>query len=325
MTRQTDKGAPARAGFSAWIEAFRLRTLPLALSAILLGSLLAAGAGTHRWVVTALAVLTTIFLQVLSNLANDYGDGVKGTDDDRIGPARAVQSGVISPAVMRRGMFICAALALVSGVMLVLYAFLITPVGVETASGLQASADPWSGVVAFLILGGTALAAAVLYTVGRFAYGYYGLGDLFVFLFFGWTGVGGTWYLHTLQWDPWILLPASAVGLLSAGVLNLNNLRDRATDSRAGKHTLVVRIGEGNARIYHSLLLGGAVVLGVAYALHDWSGPWQLAFLLTVPLLAANIYAVWTLKAAQLDPQLRKLAFATLLFSLSFGAGQWLA
>ena len=212
-----------------WLVAFRLRTLPLALSSIILGSMLAYADGIFSWPVAILAVTTTLFLQILSNLANDYGDSVSGVDNEhRVGPSRSVQGGAITASQMRRAVFLFAFLSLASGIGLII-------VGTR---GLQLEST-----LIYLVLGLGAIAAAIKYTVGKNPYGYQGLGDLFVFIFFGLVGVCGTYYLHThqLPWD--ILLPAASVGLLSVAVLNLNNLRDRESDAASGKRTLVVKLG----------------------------------------------------------------------------------
>jgi len=292
----------------AWLSAFRLRTLPLALSSIALGSLLSAFQGTFNWAVMALAITTTIFLQVLSNLANDYGDGIKGTDNEnRIGPARAIQSGSISVQSMKRALYLFSALSLVSGLALIW-------IGLADLNRIY--------IIGFLALGILAIAAAIKYTVGKTAYGYHGLGDVFVFLFFGITGVLGTYFLHTHTFDPLVLLPAATLGFLSAGVLNLNNMRDRVSDAQSGKRTLVVLLGGKKAKVYHLFLLVGALGCAVVYTLFQEHSLWQWLYLITVPLLLLNAKAVISnQQPAELDPQLKKLALTTLLFALTFGFG----
>ena len=237
---------------SSWIKAFRLRTLPLALSSIIMGSGLAIYLGSYSWIVILLATLTTILLQILSNLANDYGDFQKGTDNDnRLGPERAVQSGEISARQMKTAVIVFAALSLLSGVWL-LYASL---------------KEQFMIALVFFVLGIAAIAAAVKYTVGKNAYGYSGLGDLFVFLFFGLTGVLGTYYLNTLSltWD--VFLPAISIGLLSTGMLNLNNMRDIENDIKSGKHTLASKLGLRKAKYYHAFLVIGAIVSALIFIL----------------------------------------------------------
>jgi len=292
----------------AWISAFRLRTLPLALASIFLGSLLAAYHELFRLEVMILTVLTTIFLQVLSNLANDYGDFVKGTDNDqRVGPERAMQSGALGKKEMLRGIVICSLLALGSGIALIIVGLRELDLGYA-----------WL----FLGLGLLSIAAAIKYTMGKNAYGYHGLGDLMVFLFFGITGVLGTYFMHTNQLDWTLVLPAVSIGLLSSGVLNLNNMRDRVNDKASGKNTIVVRMGGQRAKYYHSFLLTGAVVSALAFVYTHFSSAYQLLFLAVTPILALQIRLVILNKDPKfLDPELKKLALTTLAFALLFGAG----
>lgn len=292
----------------ALVHAFRLRTLPLAFSSIITGSFLAAALDTVNWSVLVLALVTTLFLQVLSNLANDYGDSVKGTDNaERIGPQRAVQSGVISPEEMKRAVIVTALLALVSGLLLLWFG----------TRGLGTK-----GFLLFLLLGLGAIAAAVAYTVGKRAYGYLGLGDLFVLLFFGIIGVSGTYFLHTHQWSFAVLLPAGSVGLLSMAVLNLNNMRDREPDMRAGKNTLAVRLGDYGSRAYHLLLLLGALLCAVVFSLLNGGSEWQFIYLIVAAPLISNMRKVVTFEdSVDLDPELKKIALTTFLFSITFGLG----
>lgn len=291
-----------------WIKAFRLRTLPLALSSVALGSFIAYYDGIFNLKVSLLAAATTLFLQVLSNLANDYGDSKHGVDgEDRVGPLRAVQSGDITALAMKRVVILFMFLSLVSGLWLIY----------EGTRGIS-----FFYVLLFLVLGIGAIAAAVKYTIGKKPYGYSGFGDLFVFVFFGLTGVVGTYYLntHRLNWE--VLLPASAMGFLSAGVLNLNNMRDRVNDKVNGKHTLVVMMGIEKARWYHLFLLLGSVVAGLSYMLLNYHSPFQMLFLITIPMLWINVVVVFRNSIPEeLDPYLKKLAIASLLFSLSFGIG----
>jgi 1,4-dihydroxy-2-naphthoate octaprenyltransferase len=292
----------------SWIKAFRLRTLPLALSSVALGCFIANFDGAFNWKVSILAVLTTLFLQILSNLANDYGDSKHGTDNpERVGPQRAVQSGRIKPAEMKRVVIFFILFSLVSGLWLIF----------EGTKGI-----PFINVVFFVILGLGAIAAAVKYTIGDHPYGYSGFGDLFVFIFFGLTGVMGTYYLHThkLNWE--ILLPASAMGFLSTGVLNLNNMRDRVNDKVSGKNTMVVKMGIQKAKWYHFFLLLGSVITGLTYMLINYHSPFQMLFLITLPLLWINVSVVFRNNVPEeLDPYLKKLAITSLLYSLAFGIG----
>jgi len=297
----------SQSGFSAWIEAFRLRTLPLALSAIIMGSFLAVADGRYYAPVIGLAVLTTLFLQILSNLANDYGDLLKGTDNDnRVGPKRGVQSGRISLRQIKSAIILFAMLSFVSGLGL-----LYVSLGNHFLTALL-----------FLALGLAAIAASIKYTAGNHAYGYRGLGDLFVFIFFGLVAVTGTYYLNSLHFHWLILLPASAMGFLSAGVLNLNNMRDMDNDRASGKHTIASQLGYGKARIYHTLLVTFALVLATAFVLLDFHSVWNLLFVLTIPLFIRDLIQIFnTQDKALLDPFLKRLALSTLLFTLLFGVG----
>lgn len=300
-----------------WLHAFRLRTLPLAVSSILVGSALAYVAEQFRYsgpvqfkaIVLVLALVTAILLQVLSNLANDLGDHQHGTDNkDRVGPQRAVQSGAISPAAMKRAMILCGALAFISGCALITVALGDT-----------------STTLLFLLLGLAAIGAAVKYTFGKNPYGYAGLGDVSVFLFFGIVGVLGTFYLHTHSFYLAVLLPATAFGLLSAGVLNVNNMRDIDNDAASGKRTLVVRIGSATARIYHTGLVVVALLCLASFA---WLIPrWPVwLFLLIVPGFIIHLKRVWTTTDPRaLDPQLKVLAMGTFLTALLFSLGLILA
>ena len=296
---------------SSWLSAFRLRTLPLALSSILLGCFLAYGSGFFSWPVAVLAVTTTLFLQILSNLANDYGDAASGVDGaHRVGPSRAVQAGAISAAQMKSAIYVFVGLSLVSGI------------GLIVAGALQVG---WAAALLFFGLGIGAIAAAIKYTMGKNPYGYQGLGDLFVLIFFGWVGVLGTWYLHAhmLEWT--ILLPATSVGLLAVAVLNLNNMRDHQSDAKTGKHTLVVKMGFPAAKLYHLLLLDTAIVLAVVYNLLRPGSSWQWLFLILLPLWVAHLFKVMrTTEPQALDPELKKIAISALLFALTFGIGQLL-
>ncbi len=291
-----------------WIEAFRLRTLPLSLSSIVLGSFLAFYSGTFSWAVFILAMLTTLFLQILSNLANDYGDSKNGIDNEtRVGPQRSVQSGLISAKAMKAMVIIFSTLALISGSILVY-------VGTQGENFLY--------TIFFLILGLIAVASAIKYTVGKNPYGYRGLGDLFVFVFFGLVAVGGTFYLHTNTLPLDIFLPATSVGLLSVGVLNLNNLRDQVSDKNSGKRTMVVILGTKKAKVYHIALLSGAILSGVIFSLLHFHTPFQFLYLITLPFLAQHIQEVMhNTIPKELDPELKRLALTTLVFAFTFGIG----
>lgn len=291
-----------------WLQAFRLRTLPLALACIIAGSFLALASGGFSWLTLALAVLTTLFLQILSNLANDYGDAQHGVDNEkRLGPQRVMQDGLVTKGQMLCMIAIFALLAMVSGVLLIATSF---------------STKDLLSILIFSFLGISAVAAAIKYTVGKNPYGYAGLGDLFVFIFFGIVGVAGTFFLHTHAFEPLVLLPASSIGFLSAGVLNLNNMRDIENDARSGKRTLVVRMGGKAAARYHVFLVSMAMVFTLAYSLVHFDSLWRLLFVVTLPLFIHNaIIVIRNSGHDALNNELKRLALSTFLFSVLFGLG----
>lgn len=291
-----------------WISAARPRTLPLALASIIMGGFLAAIKGQFSWQVGVLSVLTTILLQVLSNFANDYGDALNGKDTDlRQGPSRAVQKGVISPKQMRNAIILFSVLSLISGLLLLFVALKGAPVSTF-----------WS----FLGLGVLCIIAAITYTTGKKPYGYAGLGDLSVFIFFGLVGVLGSFYLHTLYWDGLLLLPAISCGLFAVAVLNINNIRDIESDKATGKNSVPVRIGRARAIQYHWFILIVGMLCGLLYPLFTDGSVWRFLFLLSFPLFLRNGLAVSSIVSPQeLDPYLKQMALSTLLFVLLFGIG----
>lgn len=290
----------------SWLSAFRLRTLPLALSCIGMSGFLAAAAGKFDGLIFFFCCLTTIFLQVLSNLANDYGDSVNGADHaQRKGPQRAVQSGAISASQMKRAVVLFVFLCLASGIALLLISF-----GWNT-----------NALLFFFMLGLLSIAAAIAYTVGKKPYGYIGLGDLSVLLFFGVVGVMGSLYLFTKEVSWPDVLPSLSCGLFSIAVLNINNVRDIDSDKQAGKFSIPVRIGKEKAAIYHWVLLVTGVLTSVVYVLLNYQSPWQFLFLLTTPLFIRIGLAVSQRPSTELDPYLKQMAISTLLFVILFGTG----
>jgi 1,4-dihydroxy-2-naphthoate octaprenyltransferase len=291
-----------------WIEAARPRTLPLALSCILMGCFLAASTGQFSWPVALLSVLTTTLLQILSNFANDYGDAVNGKDTElREGPRRAVHSGSIPAATMLKAIILFSILSLVSGLSLLYIALKDAPANTF-----------W----VFLGIGIACIIAAITYTAGKRPYGYVGLGDLSVLIFFGWVGVLGSSYLHTHVWNWDLLLPATSCGLFAVGVLNINNIRDIESDRATGKNSIPVRLGREKAIVYHwtILLIGMSCVL--IYTVQHFSSYTSLIFLLSFPFFIKNGLAVSRLqKASELDPYLKQMALSTLLFVILFGIG----
>ena len=290
-----------------WIKAFRLRTLPLAFSCIIMGSGLAYADGGFNLTVFGLALITTLFLQILSNLANDYGDFVKGTDnEERVGPDRTMQSGLITKSEMVKIMWVIALFCSVFGVWLIY----------EGTIGLDLKK---AGL--FAILGLSAMGAAVKYTMGKNPYGYAGLGDIFVFLFFGLLGVLGSYFLHThtLNWD--LLLPASSIGLFTTAVLNINNMRDCEADKKSGKNTLVVKIGIEKAKDYHRALIFGGILLAITFVFPS-PNYFHYIFAITIPIFVGFVQSIQKRNDFEnFDPFLKKQAITTFIFSILFVIG----
>lgn len=302
--------------FKNYIKAARLRTLPLSVSGIIVGSFLGnAAILTEQSVRTPLymspifwlAILTTIGFQVLSNFANDYGDGVKGTDDDRKGEARMVGSGAISPKQMKNAMVITAIITLLVAILLIYVAF---------------GKEDFLYSLLFFGLGVASIVAAIKYTVGNSAYGYSGFGDIFVFLFFGLLAVVGTYFLYTKDLQFTIFFPAFTVGLLSTAVLNLNNMRDRVSDEKSGKRTIVVKIGEEFAKYYHYYLIVASLLFALLYVVIHFYSPMQFMFLIAYIPLFKHLYFVYKNRdELLLDGELKKVALSTFLFAILFGLG----
>lgn len=290
----------------AWLESLRPKTLPLAFAAIVVGTVLAWWQGYFDLLVAALALITAGLLQILSNLANDYGDAIKGSDKpDRIGPLRGMQKGAISLGQMKRALLIVIVLSCISGLGLV-------------SAATQTMAD----FVGFLALGGLSIVAAITYTVGKRPYGYQGLGDISVLTFFGWISVMGSWYLQAHTLIPAIFLPATACGLLATAVLNINNLRDIDSDRENGKHTLVVRLGPVNARRYHAGLLAGALLCFTLFNLISLNSLWGWLFLLAAPLLFKQAsYVLRERDPRAMPPMLERTVKGALLTNLLFVLG----
>ena len=286
-----------------WVEAARVRTLPLSVSGIIVGSFYAMSQGMFNWNIVIFALLTTLGLQILSNFANDYGDGVKGTDnDDRVGPKRAIQSGVISPAEMKRAMVITSSITLLFAVLLIYFAF--------KEKYLLFS-------LIFLVLGILAIASAIRYTVGKGAYGYRGYGDLFVFIFFGMVSTFGVYFMFSKSLDCLLLLPATSIGFLSVGVLNLNNMRDEESDRKAGKNTIVVKNGGAWAKKYHFFLVISAMVLVLIFAFLNEFHFDQYFFVVAYFPMISHLMTVYRNKTPRLlDPELKKLAISTFLLAV---------
>ena len=301
-----------------WIKAARLRTLPLSISGIIMGSFIARWKllqNGETWDITifALALLVTLLYQVLSNYANDYGDGVKGTDQNRIGEAeqRAVASGKISASQMRNAVILFALLSLVATFYLLYKAFFPNFI---------------NEFYTFIGLGVACILAAIGYTVGKKPYGYLGLGDIMVFIFFGLVSVCGSYFLFTKSFDWDILLPASAIGLLSAAVLNLNNMRDIENDEKSGKKTLALRLGFKNAMIYEMIILVLPPILVLMYMminhLQEQGKYYAFIFFVTVfPLMSLRRKIMAVKEPKELDPFLKQVAMITFVMSILVAIG----
>jgi 1,4-dihydroxy-2-naphthoate octaprenyltransferase len=292
-----------------YIQAARLRTLPLSISGIIVGSFLAYARGFSNWKIVTLALLTTVGFQIISNFANDYGDGVKGTDNkDRIGPQRALQSGDITRRQLKKTIIITAIITLLIALALIFVSF---------------GTDKPIYTVLFFVLGIASIVAAIKYTIGNNAYGYSGFGDLFVLLFFGFLSVVGTYFLFAKQLDWTIFLPAFSVGLLSVGVLHLNNMRDRESDIKAHKNTMAVKLGIVKSKKYYYYLIGFSFLFSLFFVNYHYQSPFQFLFIIAYfPIIKQLIRVLKNKNPISLDPELKILALSTFLFAILFGLGQ---
>ena len=299
------------AKFKTWIKAARPRTVLLSFSGVLLGGFLAfdqlrslSPSKGRPYLTILFCALTAILLQILSNLANDYGDFKKGTDSaKRVGPQREMQSGAITEKEMKRGLAVTAGLCFISGTMLI-FVF----------AGLT-----WQELAVFAALGIGAVLAALLYTLGKHPYGYRGLGDLYCFLFFGIAAVAGTFYLATKSLDFSVLLPASAMGFLSNAVLNINNMRDYENDKASGKNSLVVKLGLKKAFVYHCLLIGGAFICLIIYLVLHQAAWYSYLFVVLFLLFLKDLIAIKKTKPELLDPFLGRQVKHSFLLVLVYG------
>ena len=292
----------------AWLSAIRLRTLPLSVSGIIMGACFADFNGFFNIYILILALLTTISLQILSNLANDYGDGIKGTDNEnRVGPERAIQSGSITPEQMFDAIKINIFIAILLSLSLIYTSF-------GTGNFLYA--------MLFFLLGGFAIFSALTYTIGESAYGYRGLGDVYVFLFFGLVSCIGSYILFGKQIDHVLILPAISLGLLSVGVLNLNNMRDIDSDKLSNKITLAVKLGEKKAKVYHMFLIVTAIILSIIFSILYFTSFWNFLFYFSFIPLLIHIKKIRDAKSPNdFDSQLKVLALTAFLFSILLGVG----
>lgn len=293
------------AQLKTWISAFRLRTLPLSISGAVVGSSYAYFLGFFDILIFVLIVLTTLSFQILSNLANDYGDGIKGTDNNsRIGPERALQSGAISPKQMKNAIIVNAILSTILALLLIYVAFGVSQL--------------FSSLI-FIVLGAFSIYAAIAYTVGKSAYGYRALGDLMVFLFFGWLSVMGTYFLFTKDLNSMLLIPASAIGCLSAAVLNLNNMRDLETDLKSNKITLAGYLGKKSSKIYHFALILSAILLMLIFQYSiSCSKIMYLSWIAFIPLIFHLKVVFFIKNPKDFDPHLKLVALSTFVLAILF-------
>lgn len=291
----------------ACIKSMRLRTLPLSLSGIIAGITLAASQGRVGWAVAVTLILTTILLQILSNLSNELGDTLHGTDssDERLGMHYSIMDGEMSIEEMKRLIGVIACLCCISGLLLILASFksLLSP-----------------APILFLALGAAAIWAAMHYTLGDNPYGYRGLGDIFVFIFFGLATTLGGAYLCSHVFRPAWLLPAAAIGCFSVGVLNVNNIRDMKTDART-RTTVALKLGLGNARVYQTVLISAGWVLMLAFSFISGGSPLSFLYVVTLPLFVLHLRGVWTREDRSLDPMLPMLVMSTFALALLFLLG----
>lgn len=296
---------------SVWISAMRLRTLPLSVSGIIVASSFAAYNGCFNFQIFLLAILTTVSLQILSNLANDYGDGVKGTDDaERIGPERAIQSGKITPSLMFEAIKLNILICIVLSFLLIFTAF---------------GSQYFLLTLLYFILGIASVIAAVRYTIGGKAYGYRGLGDVYVFVFFGLVSVIGCYVLYAKTVHHVVFLPAIVIGLLSVAVLNLNNMRDINSDKSSEKITLAVKFGIEKAKKYHLFLIITAIVVSALWGILYYTSPFNLIYFVAYIPLLKHIKTVKSYNDPKaLDPELKKVALSTFLLSILLAVGHLL-
>ncbi|ANH60542.1 1,4-dihydroxy-2-naphthoate octaprenyltransferase [Dokdonia donghaensis DSW-1] len=296
--------------FKVWLSAARPRTLPLSIAGILVGGGLALQENAYNGLIFGLAILATLGFQILSNYANDYGDGVKGTDnDERVGPARAMQSGLLTAAHLKKAIIITSSITVVIVLSLIYSAF---------------GKDQFLLSLLFLLLGIAAIIAAIKYTVGRSAYGYKGLGDVFVFLFFGLVGVLGSFFLFAQYIHIIHILPAVTIGALSVMVLHLNNMRDRVSDTRVGKNTLAVILGQKGAVRYHNILFLVAICCWVSFiVLRATDLLDYVSIIAFLPLVKHMLTVRNTKEHTLLDPELKKVALSTFLLAVLFFVGSY--
>ncbi|KXO98008.1 1,4-dihydroxy-2-naphthoate polyprenyltransferase [Tsukamurella pseudospumae] len=283
-----------------WLEGARPRTLPNAIAPVIAGTGAAGFLGGAVWWKALLALVVSLALIIGVNFANDYSDGVRGTDDDRVGPLRLVGSGLASPAAVKRAAFLCFGVGAVAGIALSL-------------------ASAWW----LILVGAVCVAGAWFYTGGSKPYGYLGFGEIAVFVFFGLVAVLGTQFVQAGRVDGAGALAACAVGAYSSAVLVANNLRDIPTDRESGKITLAVRLGDSRTRVLFAVLVGVPTVLGLVLALV--CTPWALLTLLSAPLaMRAALPVVRGGQGRDLIPGIAQTGLAMLVWSIAAAVGLFL-
>lgn len=288
---------------SPWIKAARLRTIPLSVSGILIGSFATYPKDLFNIFIFLLAICTTISYQVLSNFANDFGDGIRGTDKNRIGPERILQSGLISQMQMKLGIKIAAFISFVFTVTLIIVSF----------------KNEFLNILTFLFLGILAIFSAIKYTMGKNAYGYFGFGDFFVFIFFGIVSVLGSNYLFNSELSLDLLLPSLTIGCLSVGVLNLNNMRDLENDKKSKKNTIAVKLGPDKARIYHYFLICISMINVLIFHFKTETSSYFHHFFVIaiIIILIYHIFQVYTVSELKgFDKLLKPLVLTTFFYSI---------
>ena len=284
-----------------WIQAARIETLPLSISGIILGSFYAFYSYSFDNTIFILSILTAISFQILSNFANDYGDGILGTDKERIGPKRVIASGKISIMELRRGILINIFISITLSYSLIKYSF----------------ESNYLLIVIFLFLSISSILAAIKYTMGRNPYGYYGFGDIFVFIFFGLLSVFGSYFLQTKFINYEIFILGSIIGSLCIGVLNLNNIRDIENDSKMNKKTIPTRIGFRNSRFYHIFLIIFSVLLIMIFTTKfKTSSNYIFIILGIIPLVFHLLKVSQAKNPIEFAPLLKQLVISTFIFSI---------
>ena len=290
----------------ALIRSMRLRTLPLSVAGIVLGIMMACAGHSVRWYVILLTILTTVSLQILSNMSNELGDWLSGVDgDDREGPKYGIECGDLTENEMRSCIRVMVLVCCIFGLGMIRTSF-GTIFRIESES--------------LVILGGAAIWAAIHYTLGKHPYGYIGLGDLFVFIFFGLVPVVGGYFVCAHRIAPWTFMPGTTIGLFSIGVLNVNNIRDMQSDA-TNRVTVPLKLGGNNARIYHYILIITGWTVMLIFTVMHTNGWLPYIYLITLPLFVRHLVGVWKHDGRDLDPMLPLLVISTFFFAVLAGTG----